>query len=65
MNEPSNFWNGGVDGCPESPLENPQYVPGDNPLRTKTVCMSAKHYYTSHYNEHNIYGYREALATNE
>lgn len=65
MNEPSNFYNGQADGCPDSPLETPQYVPGGNPLKTKTVCMSARHYYTSHYNQHNIYGYQEAVATYE
>ncbi|XP_035210738.1 lysosomal alpha-glucosidase-like isoform X2 [Stegodyphus dumicola] len=66
MNEPSNFLNGSVNGCPESSLENPPYVPtGDFPLRVKTLCMTAKHYYTVHYNEHNILGYREAVATNQ
>lgn len=64
MNEPSNFVNGAVDGCPDSPLENPPYVPGGHALTTKTLCMSAKHYHSTHYNEHNLYGYRETVATN-
>lgn len=63
MNEPSNFFNGSIDGCPKSSLEEPQYVPGGNALKTKTLCMSSKHYHTTHYNEHNLYGYREAVAT--
>ena len=32
MNEPSNFVKGSVDGCPDSDLENPPYVPGELPL---------------------------------
>lgn len=65
MNEPSNFFNGGIDGCPKSPYETPQYVPGGNLLTTKTICMTAKHYHSTHYNEHNLYAYREAVATYE
>lgn len=29
MNEPSNFVKGSLDGCPDSDLENPPYVPGE------------------------------------
>lgn len=65
MNEPSNFFNGGPDGCPDSSFENPQYVPGGISLTKKTLCMTAKHYSSIHYNEHNLYGYREAVATYE
>ncbi|XP_054724424.1 lysosomal alpha-glucosidase-like [Uloborus diversus] len=64
MNEPSNFVDGSVDGCPKSSLENPPYLPGDNILTKKTLCMTAKHYSSIHYNEHNLYAYREAVATN-
>ncbi|XP_021000662.2 lysosomal alpha-glucosidase [Parasteatoda tepidariorum] len=64
MNEPLNFDNGTYDGCPESPLEDPQYVPGrPYPLRTLTICMTAKHYSTDHYNEHNLVAYRESRDT--
>ncbi|GBL98291.1 Lysosomal alpha-glucosidase [Araneus ventricosus] len=68
MNEPSNFYNGGSDGCMNSSYEDPPYVPnGDSnlPLCHKTICMTAKHYSTLHYNEHNLMAFREAIATNE
>lgn len=65
MNEPSNFFDGTPDGCPDSSYEKPQYTPGGNSLSKKTLCMTAKHYLSLHYNEHNIYGYREAVATYE
>ncbi|KAG8183257.1 hypothetical protein JTE90_006453 [Oedothorax gibbosus] len=64
MNEPLNFNNGTVNGCPTSEIEDPQYLPGrPYPLRTLTICMTAKHNATIHYNEHNLVGYREAHAT--
>ncbi|XP_054716121.1 lysosomal alpha-glucosidase-like [Uloborus diversus] len=64
MNEPLNFLNGSDVGCPDSPLEDPQYLPGrPYPLRTLTLCMTAKHLKTEHYNEHNLLAYREAHAT--
>ncbi|UXI17491.1 hemicentin-1-like [Sarcoptes scabiei] len=69
MNEPSNFFDGQIDGCPNNELENPPYVPGRTEqsltLRRKTLCMSALHYHNiSHYNYHNIYGLQEAVITN-
>ncbi|GFV46113.1 lysosomal alpha-glucosidase [Trichonephila clavipes] len=64
MNEPLNFMNGSEHGCPDDEIENPQYLPGrPYPLRTLTICMTAKHHSTIHYNEHNLVAYREAHAT--
>ncbi|GFY57694.1 lysosomal alpha-glucosidase [Trichonephila inaurata madagascariensis] len=64
MNEPLNFMNGSELGCPDDEIENPQYLPGrPYPLRTLTICMTAKHHSTIHYNEHNLVAYREAHAT--
>ncbi|GBN47674.1 Lysosomal alpha-glucosidase [Araneus ventricosus] len=64
MNEPLNFKNGSIYGCPDNEIENPQYLPGrPYPLRTLTVCMTAKHNSTIHYNEHNLVAFREAKAT--
>ena len=67
MNDPSNFFDGAINGCPDCELENPQYKWGSNsdPLRTKTLCMSAKHYSCLHYDCHNIYGLAETMTTNE
>lgn len=66
MNEPSNFIDGSIKGCPDSSLENPPYLPGvdGNKLYYKTICMSALHYAGTHYNVHNLYGISEAIATN-
>lgn len=63
MNEPSNFYDGTIKGCPKDDLENPPYTPGNSPLRTKTVCMSAKHELGNHYDLHNLLGIYETFAT--
>ncbi|XP_075544668.1 lysosomal alpha-glucosidase-like [Dermacentor variabilis] len=64
MNEPSNFYDGHEDGCPPNQKEDqPPYVPGEEKLCTKTLCMSDRHYISSHYNVHNIYSQLEARAT--
>ncbi|XP_060535181.1 lysosomal alpha-glucosidase-like isoform X2 [Cylas formicarius] len=65
MNEPSNFLNGAVTGCPKSTLESPPYVPAvdGGALNYKTMCMSAKHYAGLHYDVHNLFGYTEAIIT--
>lgn len=67
MNEPSNFYNGHKDGCVQNNLNYPEYLPNvvGNQLATKTLCMNAKHYLSSHYNLHNTYGTSQAIATNE
>ncbi|CAL8092195.1 unnamed protein product [Calicophoron daubneyi] len=66
MNEPASFNAGSTTGClPDSPLDNPPFVPQirDNSLFSKTVCPSALHYDTTHYNRHNLYGYDHARVT--
>lgn len=66
MNEPSNFVDGSLHGCPENTLENPPFVPPvllGRHLKSKTLCASAKQYISSHYNLHSLYGHSEAIAT--
>uniref|UniRef100_A0A672MTL1 Lysosomal alpha-glucosidase n=1 Tax=Sinocyclocheilus grahami TaxID=75366 RepID=A0A672MTL1_SINGR len=65
MNEPSNFVQGSVDGCPDSDLEKPPYTPGviGGQLNSGTLCVSAQQYLSNHYNLHNLYGLTEAIAT--
>ncbi|XP_057328006.1 lysosomal alpha-glucosidase-like [Microplitis mediator] len=66
MNEPSNFYNGRINGCPiNNSLNYPPYLPNvvGNSLASKTICMDAKHYMGSHYDVHNYYGTAEAVAT--
>ncbi|CAL1544846.1 unnamed protein product, partial [Lymnaea stagnalis] len=67
MNEISNFIDGSINGCdPKSSYDNPPYLPavsGGN-LYTKTICPSAQHKISSHYNIHNIYGYFETYRSN-
>ncbi|XP_074111651.1 lysosomal alpha-glucosidase isoform X1 [Cotesia typhae] len=66
MNEPSNFYNGRINGCPiNNSLNYPPYLPnvvGDS-LASKTVCMDAKHHLGPHYDVHNYYGTAEAAVT--
>lgn len=66
MNEPSNFWDGAADGCPNSTYEYPPYVPavGGGKLFYKTICMTAVQYAGLHYDVHNLYGVSEAAVTN-
>ncbi|KAH7950636.1 hypothetical protein HPB51_028329 [Rhipicephalus microplus] len=65
LNEPSSLYNGSERGCPASTLEEPPYLPGEGheALRTKTLCMTGRHYLSRHYNLHNLYGLMEALRT--
>uniref|UniRef100_A0A8C0E258 Lysosomal alpha-glucosidase n=1 Tax=Balaenoptera musculus TaxID=9771 RepID=A0A8C0E258_BALMU len=65
MNEPSNFVRGSVDGCPNSNLENPPYVPGvvGGTLRAATICASGHQFLSTHYDLHNLYGLTEAFAS--
>uniref|UniRef100_A0A3B4D4X4 Lysosomal alpha-glucosidase n=1 Tax=Pygocentrus nattereri TaxID=42514 RepID=A0A3B4D4X4_PYGNA len=65
MNEPANFVQGSVHGCPDNDLENPPYVPDmiGGHLNSGTLCMSSQQTLSSHYNLHNLYGLTEAMAT--
>ncbi|XP_041085570.1 lysosomal alpha-glucosidase [Polyodon spathula] len=65
MNEPSNFEDGSLKGCPSNELENPPYTPGilGGSLRAKTVCASAVQKTSVHYNMHSLYGLMEAMAS--
>lgn len=66
MNDPSNFFNGEKDGCPNNTLEHPPYLPGvaGGVMYYKTLCMSAKQGDNAyHYNLHNVYGISEAIVT--
>ncbi|MBN3305105.1 LYAG glucosidase, partial [Amia calva] len=65
MNEPSNFLDGALGGCPSSDLEDPPYTPGilGGTLRAKTLCASAVQKMSVHYNMHSLYGLMEAMAS--
>uniref|UniRef100_A0A3B3SMS2 Alpha glucosidase 2 n=1 Tax=Paramormyrops kingsleyae TaxID=1676925 RepID=A0A3B3SMS2_9TELE len=65
MNEPSNFLDGSLKGCPSNELEDPPYSPGvlGGTLRAKTVCASAQQKASVHYNLHSLYGLMEAKAS--
>ncbi|XP_078510190.1 lysosomal alpha-glucosidase [Lissotriton helveticus] len=67
MNEPTNFVDGSMEGCPDNELENPPYVPGNNnkSLKTKTLCLSSQQHVSTHYNLHNLFGLTETIATYE
>ncbi|XP_058510595.1 lysosomal alpha-glucosidase-like isoform X4 [Solea solea] len=66
MNEPANFVQGSMEGCPHTDLEDPPYTPrvGGGELNSGTLCMSAQQRQSTHYNLHNMYGLTEAYATN-
>lgn len=66
MNEPSNFYSGSSNGCPQNNLEHPPYVPDVDGgfLFYKTICMSCVQYAGLHYDVHNLFGFTEAIVTN-
>ncbi|KAF4522943.1 hypothetical protein B566_EDAN012638 [Ephemera danica] len=65
MNEPSNFYDGQKDGCPDNQWERPPYMPGvqGGKLSYKTVCMSAQQYAGRHYDVHNLFGFTHSILT--
>ncbi|XP_065342512.1 lysosomal alpha-glucosidase-like [Cloeon dipterum] len=65
MNEPSNFYDGQKDGCPDNQWENPPYLPAvqGGKLSYKTMCMSAIQFAGMHYDVHNLFGYTESIVT--
>ncbi|GAA30540.2 lysosomal alpha-glucosidase [Clonorchis sinensis] len=66
MNEPASFAAGSKTNCDQTnPLDNPPFVPPilDRSLYAKTVCPSALHHDSTHYNRHNLYGYDHARVT--
>uniref|UniRef100_A0A4W5QX90 Alpha glucosidase n=1 Tax=Hucho hucho TaxID=62062 RepID=A0A4W5QX90_9TELE len=67
MNEPASFVQGSVEGCPDSDLDSPPYVPHEwvvgGRLNSGTLCMSAPQNLSTHHNLHNLYGLTEASAT--
>lgn len=67
MNEPSNFYNGHVNGCDNNPRDSPPYLPNVNGylLSKKTLCMSAKQHLGYHYDLHNTYGTSQAVVVNQ
>ncbi|XP_059156797.1 uncharacterized protein LOC131941537 [Physella acuta] len=68
MNEPSSFIDGSTDGCTNSSLDNPPFVPetiDGGSLMSKTICPSAKHAVSTHYNLHNMYGWSQANITRQ
>ncbi|BFZ03806.1 hypothetical protein BsWGS_06845 [Bradybaena similaris] len=66
MNEPSCFVDGSYHGCTTNELDNPPFTPPKiigRRLQSKTLCPSAKHAISAHYNVHNLYGWSEVNVT--
>ncbi|EDV19132.1 uncharacterized protein TRIADDRAFT_34135 [Trichoplax adhaerens] len=66
MNEPANFVQGSIAGCPNNAYNNPPYKPRGlwgAVLYDKTICMDAKQYQSLHYNVHSLYGHSEILPS--
>ncbi|GAB1603755.1 lysosomal alpha-glucosidase-like [Argonauta hians] len=66
MNEPSNFVAGSEGGCLYNNLNYPPFkspaILGSK-IYDKTICPSAAHNYSSHYNLHNLYGYSQTKVS--
>uniref|UniRef100_F6PTT1 P-type domain-containing protein n=1 Tax=Ornithorhynchus anatinus TaxID=9258 RepID=F6PTT1_ORNAN len=69
MNEPANFVNGAVGGCPNYDLNHPPYRPRKDPgLSSKTLCMESQQFLADgspvrHYDVHNLYGWSQMKPT--
>ncbi|XP_071081834.1 LOW QUALITY PROTEIN: lysosomal alpha-glucosidase-like [Haliotis cracherodii] len=66
MNEPSNFVDGSISGCTNNSLDNPPFIPpviDGSSLFSRTLCPSAQHHISSHYNVHSMYGFSEVRAS--
>ncbi|KAM4771410.1 sucrase-isomaltase, intestinal [Rhinophrynus dorsalis] len=72
MNEPANFVHGSVNGCPNSILNMPPYMPflesRHMGLNHKTICMESQQFLPDgtpvrHYDVHNLYGWSHAKPT--
>lgn len=57
-----------MNGYPQSSLEDPPYLPylvNHCPLRSRTICMTARLSAGLSYNLHNLYGLTEAMVTRD
>lgn len=70
MNEPANFVQGSVTGCPDNHWNHPPFIPqifeGDRDngsLYYKTLCMDGVQHWGSHYDVHSLYGHSESIVT--
>uniref|UniRef100_UPI00398F668E maltase-glucoamylase n=1 Tax=Pristiophorus japonicus TaxID=55135 RepID=UPI00398F668E len=72
MNEPASFVHGSVNGCHDTKLNNPPYMPALESkhmgLQHKTLCMESEHILADgtsvkHYDVHNLYGWSQTKPT--
>ncbi|XP_072048876.1 sucrase-isomaltase, intestinal-like [Amphiura filiformis] len=67
MNEPSNFYQGSIDGCNNNRWNYPPYYPRilGNVIYDKTICMDAVQHIGSHYNTHSLFGHTMSISSYE
>ncbi|RDD41927.1 Maltase-glucoamylase, intestinal [Trichoplax sp. H2] len=66
MNEPANFVEGSMKGCPKNKYNNPPYKPLSifgSTLNDKTICMDSMQHWGLHYDVHSLYGFSETEPT--